>query len=128
MDKLNKMMIVALLALANGIFGAFIAFNAVASGVSGTGLLAGELQVLWFLVFLLVSTLSLLFAFGAWFHYHWAWLFGLIIEVLLLAGVLVGLSGGIADLLLLIPAVISIAILILLFNPAVRSEFNRRPR
>ena len=84
------------------------------------------IAIFWALVTLILSSISLVFAFGAWYLKLWAWMLGVGVEGLAILVALInwiGISGG--SLLFLVSAAISGAILYYLFTPEIKRVFGR---
>ena len=125
MDNPKNITILAGLAVLGGVLGVLAAFGIFDD--AGTGFLAGEVEVLWLLIALMVAFISLLFAYSAWYRQRWAWLFGIVIEILTLVVALVTWIGGKSGLVgMLISAAIAGAILYLLFTPEVKKVLKQK--
>lgn len=123
--------ILAILAILAGLFFLLLAFLAFAGGalLAGTGETgsgaAGGLLGLVGLVPLVLAVLYLAFGFGAWTLKPWAWMLGVVSQVIsLIFSVLAIVTRG--DFTgQIVPILISAAILFYLFQPTVKAAFGR---
>jgi hypothetical protein len=124
--------ILAILAAIGGVFGllgglAIIGLGGVAAGYLGgtEGAAVGGLAVFGGLVVLVTAVLALAFAYGAWTLKPWAWMLGVIAEVLSLIGSALAVAGGSSISSQIIGVLIALGILYYLNTPNVKAAFGR---
>ena len=125
MEKPTGVTILAVLAAIGGFVGIGAGISLIGSSVTGTGFLVGDLAIILALVTLIISGISLVFAYGAWYLMPWAWLLGVIVEGLAILVMFIGWLGAQGNFFAIISIVITGAILYYLFTPAVRQAFDR---
>lgn len=110
-----------------GIFGAFALFGAGAlAAVVGAGFLTGGFAIIWGLVTLVQSAVSLVFAYGAWYLKPWAWKLGVGVEGLAVLVALINWIGGNTGFFsFLISAAIAGVIIYYLFTPEIKKVFGQ---
>lgn len=109
--------ILAILAAIGGGVGLFTSIELLANS-GGT--------IFWALVMMVLSSISLVFAFGTWYLKPWAWYLGIGVEGLTVLVVLISWIGGSGgSLIFLVQAIISGAILYSLFTSGIKRAFGR---
>ena len=136
MQRPTGITILAVLAAIGGVLGLFAAIGLFglgavgsalmgAAGVSG-GFLYGGFAIFWALVTLILSSISLVFAFGAWYLKLWAWMLGVGVEGLaILVSFINWIGGSNSFFSFLVSAAIAGAILYYLFTPEIKRVFGR---
>jgi len=128
--------ILAVLAAIGGVLGlcgslALVGLGSLLGGVlasvvgPGVGLAAGGLAVLGGGLLLLVSVLNLAFAYGAWNLQSWAWMLGVVAQVLALVSAVLSIFGGDSVGNHLVSVAIAGIILYYLNTPDVKRAFGR---
>ena len=130
MQRPRTVSILAVLAAFGGIIGIYVSFALFAkagdAGVAATGFLAGDFAVFWALGALVISSINLVFAYGAWYLKPWAWILGIGVEGLAVLVALINWIGGNSGFFnFLISAAIAGVIIYYLFTPEIKKVFGR---
>jgi hypothetical protein len=131
MKRTVRLILVAALAIMQGIFGILRAFEFFRMGInlSMQGILLlpilGAIAFTWGKLVLVMALCYILFALGAFLHQRWAW--GLGLEVSLVTGLVVLslMSKGAADLWSLLWLIVPVVLVWYLLSPVGRQEFRR---
>jgi len=105
-------------------FGLLGAVVSVATGVAAS-FLAGGFAVVWGVLIIILASVYLVLAYGAWFLKPWAWLVGVGVAGLTVLVALVNLIGGRGFGDFVIAVAIAGAILYYLFTPEIKKVFGR---